>query len=228
LTIKYSIKEDKYDINYLAPKNERELEEVLVACGLEAASSELSMIKRSIIDWVDPDHDLSGPDIGAEDDWYKDNWEGYECKDDRFYAIEELSFIRGLRTEKSDSEEEREEEEKLLKKLYKRLDAHPILIHSKINRNVATRESLDVKYDEDEIITMLEDRDEGKVLDRTKTTHYEVVATGRVKGSLAERQIKAGFYVNRPKTIQSLSWTDNYIPVEEWDPNQDILADEMI
>ena len=219
--IDYRVMEDKYDLNYLALKNHNDLEEVLVACGMELQSPELSMVKQSIIDWADPKEDMSGPDIGAEDDWYEDHWEGYECKDDRFYAVEELAFIRGLRPERGDSEEERREKKRLLSELYKRVTAHPFLTHSKINLNVATMESMDVKYDEDQIDTYKTKRDEGQSIDRMRPTHYEVIATGWVDGSFVKRQIKAEFQIKGRRRVQILSWSDNYIPMEEWDPNQE-------
>ena len=218
-SIDYNVKEGKYDLNYLTTsRNESDLEEVLVACGIEDASSELSMLKRSIIDWVDDDHDLTAG-IGAEDDWYKDNWQGYECKDDRFYSVEELALIRGLRAEKEDSEEERDEKKRLLSELYKRVTAHPFLTHNKLNRNVMSPEVGAEEYP-DGVPEM--------PIDKIRPTHYEVIASGWIKGSPVERKIRAEFHIKGRKKVQLLSWTDNYIPLEEWDPNQAIEGDEGI
>ncbi|MGA1839754.1 MAG: general secretion pathway protein GspK [bacterium] len=219
--IEYHIIEEKYDLNYMASQGgERDLEDVLETCGVEPSSSEMSMLKRSIIDWADPDHNLSGPDIGAEDDWYKDNWEGYQCKDDRFYSVEELALIRGLRPEKGDSEEEIEEKKRILNQLYDRVTAHPFITHKKINKNVASPVVLGVQVPEQDIPGILSDREEGIPVDQMKPSYYEVITTGWVKGSLAERQIRAEFQIVTPKQIQLFSWTDNYIPLKERDPNQ--------
>ncbi|MGA1791091.1 MAG: general secretion pathway protein GspK [bacterium] len=217
-SIDYSVKEGKYDLNHLVTsRNESDLEEVLIACGVEEASTELSMLKRSIIDWADDDHDLTGPDIGAEDDWYKDNWQGYECKDDRFYSVEELALIRGLRLEKGDSEEERDEKKRLLSELYKRVTAHPFLTHNKLNRNVMSPPVGGMEYP-DGVPEM--------PIDKIRPNHYEVIASGWIKGSPVERKIRAEFQIKGRKKVELLSWTDNYIPLEEWDPNQVIEGDE--
>jgi hypothetical protein len=227
--IKYHVLEDKYDLNYLvSPKGDRDLDDILEACGLEPLSSEMSMLKRSIIDWADPDHNLSGPGIGAEDDWYKDNWEGYECKDDRFYSVEELALIRGLRPEKGDSEEEIEEKKMILSQLYELVTAHPFRTHQRINRNVAGDFPLSAKYDQTQIDSWNQDRKDGIPIDRMRPNFYEVVTTGWIKGSLAERQIKAEFQMVGSKKVKLVSWTDNYIPLKEWDPNQEMEGDELL
>jgi hypothetical protein len=227
-SIKYQVKEDKYDLNHLASHSgAKDLEDVLIACGLEPNTAELSIIKQSIIDWADKDHERSHPD-SAEDDWYKDNWQGYECKDDRFYSVEELAFIKGLRIERGDSEDEIEEKNRILRELYELVSAHPFLTHRKINRNVASKTTLEVQYSLDLIDPWMEDRDLGKSIDSMRPSYYEVIATGWVKESLAERQTKAEFQIKRPKDIQLLSWTDNYIPLKEWDPNQESEKDEFI
>lgn len=226
-SIEYHVKEEKYDLNQLSSRaGEKDLEDVLISCGFEAQSAELSIIKQSIIDWADQDHELSHPD-SAEDDWYKDNWQGYECKDDHFYSVEELALIKGLRPEIGDSEDEIEEKKRILSSLYERVVAHPFLIHRKINRNVATEKTLGVKDDEEQIITFLGERDEGNSIDNiAKPTHYEVITNGWVKGSLAERQIKAEFQIEGTKRVRLISWTDNYMPLELWDPNQEIREEE--
>ncbi|UCG70171.1 MAG: general secretion pathway protein GspK [Thermoplasmata archaeon] len=227
-SIMYHVKEDKYDLNHLASRGgEKDLEDVLVACGFEPETAELSIIKQSIIDWADKNHENSHPD-SAEDDWYKDNWQGYECKDDRFYSVEELALIKGLRPERGDSEDETEEKKRILSDLYERVVAHPFLNHRKINRNVATWKALEAKYDEFTIEDYFSQRDEGNPIDKTRPTHYEVITTGWVKGSLAERQIKAEFLIRGSQKIQLISWTDNYIPLKEWDPNQELERDEPI
>ena len=220
--IDYHVKEDKYDLNYLAIRNHNDLEEVLVACGMEPETAELSMVKQSIIDWVDPDHELGGPDIGAEDDWYEDNWEGYECKDDRFYSVEELAFIRGLRPEKGDSEEEMEEKKRLLSELKKLVTAHPFLTDSRINNNMASRGVRGVTSSDEELDSQDEELNQGNPIDPgQRPNHYQVIATGWVEGSPAKRQIKAEFQIRGRRKVQILAWTDNYIQAEEWDPNQE-------
>ncbi|MGA1863514.1 MAG: hypothetical protein ACMUHX_00470 [bacterium] len=227
--IDYQVLEDKYDLNYLASQaGEGDLEKVLEECGVEPLSSEMSMIKRSIMDWADPDHNLSGPDIGAEDDWYKDNWEGYECKDDRFYSVEELALIRGLRPEKGDSEEEIEEKKGILSRLYDLVTAHPFITNKKINRNVATRQVRGIKDDDEKLDADDKSLAENIPVDQMRPNYYEVITTGWVKGSLAERQIRAEFKITAPKQIQLFSWTDNYIPLKETDPNQGLEGDVPI
>lgn len=206
--IDYHAKDSKDDLNYLTRRgNDRKLEDILIECGIEPESSELSMVKRSIIDWQDKDHDLSGPGVGAEDDWYKDNWQGYECKDDDFYTAGELVYIRGLRSEEGDSEEELKEKEQLLSKLYDRVDADPFISYTVRSTNWDPNRETPVK--------------------NKKSTHYEVITTGWVKGGLAQRQIKAEFDISKPGDANLLSWTDNYIPLDEIDPNQDLAEDEQ-
>lgn len=210
----YRAKDAKHDLNFLTEsRNERKLKEVLVDCGVEPESSELSDLTRSIIDWRDADHDLSGPDIGAEDDWYNDNWQGYECKDDRFYSVEELALIRGLRPEKSDTEEEMEEKEGLLNKIYELVDAHPF-DKRLIPPHSAPNPIWDPNRD-----TPVRNR---------RSIYYEVIATGWIKGGLAQKKIKAGFKIKNRENIQLISWTDSYIPLEYPDPNQGLTEDEPI
>ena len=116
-----------------------------------------------------------------------------------------------------------------MNELYDLVFAHPFLpIQRKLNRNVATSEALGVQYDEETVSGYKSDRDEGKSIDRMRPSQYEVITTGWVKGGYAERQIKAEFNIQRAKKIQLISWTDNYIPPEEWDPNQEIEGDELI
>ena len=223
--IEYHVLEDKYDLNYLvSPKGDRDMDDILEACGLEPLSAEMSMLKRSIIDWADPDHNLE-VGVGAEDDWYKDNWEGYECKDDRFYSVEELALIRGLRPEKGDSEEEIEEKKEILNKLYDLVTANPFRTHQKINRNVAPRSAMDATNDISQVDEWMDQRKDGIAIDQMRPKYYEVITTGWINGSLAERQIKAEFQIVGSKKIQLVSWTDNYIPIKEWDPNQGIEGD---
>lgn len=227
-SIEYHVKEDKYDLNHLVSRaGQKDLEDVLIACGFEPETSELSIIKQSIIDWADKDHERSHPD-SAEDDWYKDNWRGYECKDDRFYSVEELALIQGLRPDRGDSEDEIEEKKRILSELYELVVAHPFLTHKKINRNVAGEGPLGVKNEQPVIDEFFNSRNDWDAIDRARPTHYEVITTGWVKGSLAERQIKAEIQIRGGKKIKLISWTDNYIPLKEWDPNQELEGDELI
>jgi hypothetical protein len=197
--IEYEAIDAKSDLNSLV-KNERALEDMLIDCNIEAESSELSMIKRSIIDWSDKDDTLAGPDIGAEDDWYKENWEGYECKDDDFYSVEELALIRGLRPEMRDSDEERKRKEEILKRLYEKVDAHPFMRWT-LNTNMSDPNS-----------TLIKGR---------KSIYYEVIATGWIKEGLAQRQIKAEFNISKGGTAKLITWTDNYIPLEEYTKDEE-------
>ncbi|MBN2372848.1 general secretion pathway protein GspK [bacterium] len=202
----YHPKDAKYDLNFLTgPGNEAKLKEVLVECGVEPESPELSDISRSIIDWRDADHDLSGPDIGAEDDWYKDNWQGYECKDDMFYSVDELALIRGLRLEEGDTGDEIKEKKALLNRIYEKVDAHPF-----DNRLIPPHRVPNPIWDPNRDTPIMNKRSE----------YYEVISTGWVKGGIAQRKIKAGFKIKGSENIQFISWTDNYIPLEDFDPNQ--------
>ncbi|MGA1795781.1 MAG: general secretion pathway protein GspK [bacterium] len=216
--IEYHVKEDRYDLNYLAKSNQKDLEDVLVACGVEAASAHLSMLKNAIIDWADADSDLSGPD-SAEDDWYEDNWKGYECKDDRFYSVAELALIRGLRLEGDETDEERDEKKRLLSELYARVTAHPFLTHNKPNRNFINAPTDDVKNEPEDFENLFDDFGERIVQEQSKPTQYDIVATGWVKGSPVRRRIKAEIKLIGGRKIQMLSWSDNYMPVQELDPN---------
>lgn len=199
--IEYRAKDAKIDLNFLTQRrNENKLREFLIDCGFETDSEELGVVKASIIDWVDTDHEMSFFD-SAEDDWYKDNWQGYECKDAPFYSVKELALIRYLRTENEDSEEERGRKKEILNKLYGLVDADPFITL----QVYPTPPQWDPNRDE----TGWSDK-------------YEVISTSWMKWGLAQRQTKALFNIKsrNPEAFTFVSWTDNYIQFEEQDSNQ--------
>jgi len=115
---------------------------------------------------------------------------------------------------------ERDEKKRLLSELYQRVTANPFLPpERKLNRNVMSPGVGEIEYP-DGVPEM--------PIDKIRPTHYEVIASGWIKGSPVERKIRAEFQIKGRKRVELLSWTDNYIPLEEWDPNQVIEGDEDI
>lgn len=219
--IDISGKESKLDINFLLRRQEK-LEELLEKCGIEPMSSEMSMIARSIIDWTDKDDTYSVPGVGAEDDWYEDNEHPgglrYECKDDRFYSVEELELIRGLRPEVGDDEEEIKRKQALLDCLYDYLEADPIKISTNINENISSYQITEFVKGEDEAQEIMDKRaEDGYATKGKKIVFFEVTTTGNIKGSPVKAQIKAEFQNSGRQRIKLLSWIDNYVPLSESD-----------
>ncbi len=73
----------------------------LAFAGLELDPMEINVIIDSIIDWRDADHlhRLNG----AEDDYYRNLAEPYDCKDAPFDSIDELLLVRGMTQKIMDS-----------------------------------------------------------------------------------------------------------------------------
>ena len=157
---------DKLPLNKLVdPANYTKSQEMIkkfleTYCDVEPASEEESNIALSMLDWVDDDHIAGGstqsgglPGLGAEDDWYKSNDCGYECKDASFESEDELSLIQGLRIERDDSEEEIAKKKKIVstfKRYFKvnaDLDNEGRLAQSDIFYNTASSAVIQVAYD---------------------------------------------------------------------------------
>ncbi|MGA1866999.1 MAG: general secretion pathway protein GspK [bacterium] len=208
----YSI-ESKHNLNDLAkPSKKSELEEVLEYCGIEPESAEMSQISSSIMDWRDKNHETSGPDIGAEDEWYKDNWKGYECKDDEFSCVNELEMIRGLRIEDSDTEEERERKRMIIKRLYSVVDVDLINTSSSVNENFVSEEYyLSKGMDSSEIEDKFRQKEEQGYITSKKSDNYDVKSTGHIHGSIADRQIVATFNIKSPGKAQLFKWIDTWV-----------------
>lgn len=227
----------KLDLNTLA-RNKAKLEELLANCGEEYGTGteydteERRIIVYSIMDWVDPDDLYSAPGQGAEDDWYEDNPHPagiiYECKDDRFYSVEELELIRGLRPEEGESEDDEIATRKrgLLKCLYNLVDAHPTLVFPGINQNYSNYAVTKFIFGEDKADEIFEQRNDGEApLVNRKISIFEVTATGTLKGSVVESKISAEFDGRRGRNrIDLLRWIDNYVPLKEIDSNDQLYG----
>ena len=228
---------DKYPLNKLADKkNEAPLNTFLAEyCGLEAFSEEISMIAHSIRDWVDSDDFYSLPGIGAEDDWYKSNDKGYECKDADFDSTDELSLIRGLRIEDGDSEEEIAGKNKMIATFKKYFCVYPENVHPQksLFMNTASQEIIQMAYKcglIKELPETIETKKEENcgIYDNFGPNYYYIISTAVMKSSPVQRGIKASFFRRASTYWKPMYWNDNYIP-EYDDPNQmeDFVQDDQ-
>jgi len=208
-------------------------------CDLEAFSEEMSMIAYSIKDWVDDDDHYSLPGIGAEDDWYESNEQGYECKDADFDSVDELSLIRGLRIEDADSEEEIAKKKKMLANFKRFFGVNTgfsgslpsISKNPDIILNIAGKQAIQVAYDigllkksPDDVAAKKEENG-GIYNDKTNNIiYYYINSTAIMNNSPVQRGIRASFFMKKrtdPTYWKPLYWNDNYIPEYYDDPNQD-------
>lgn len=222
---------DKWPLNDLA-KNENALKKFLEEyCGIEAFTEEISMIAYSIMDWVDPPSELLRLQGGAEDDWYKSNDQGYECKDAPFDSVDELSLIRGLRIEKGDSEEEIAGKKKIVATFKRYFGVNPELENAAVQKagkffyNTASPEAIQVAHDIGLIRQSPEEIQERKeknngYYDNSARGYYYIISEAIMKYSPVQRGIKASFLSPARRDYwKPLYWNDNYIP-EYSDPNQ--------
>jgi len=200
---------------------------------LEAFTEEISMIAYSILDWKDTDDSYSVPGIGAEDDWYKSNDRGYECKDADFDSADELSLIRGLRIEDGDSEEEMTRKTDIVNTFKRYFNVNPELENSGVTRNntllinTASPEAIQVAYDIGLISELPETIEDKKAencgcYDNNGTKYFYIISTAIMNDTPVQRAIKASFVMigrNNADYWKLLYWNDNYIR-EYDDPNQ--------
>lgn len=243
---KITSREGEYDLNFLAG-NQGKLEKLLEESGVEPMSSEMTMIARSIIDWVDKDDLYSVPGVGAEDDWYEDNPHPngmrYECKDDFFYTRDELDLIRGLRPEEGDTEEDIKHKEDILYNFKKYFSERPFLSrNSRINVNIAPYEVLVTEFGDEEAERITEQIKDGQIpRPGLMINSCEVEVTGwkkednanegyddteepvdRDKGQRAvEVKLCAGFDIRLRNRIRILYFVDNYLSQEERPAEED-------
>ncbi|MGA1875033.1 MAG: general secretion pathway protein GspK [bacterium] len=227
---------DKYPLNLLAEKKHVEnLKKFLEKyCGVEAFTEEIGMIAYSIIDWKDSDDSYSLPGIGAEDDWYKSHDQGYECKDADFDSMDELSWVRGLRIEDGDSEEEMERKKGIVNTFKRYFDVIPELENAGVSRdliklNLASSGTIQVLYNIELIAELPETIEEKKAEkcgcydNKGATAYFYVISTAVMNDSPVQRAIKASFFKQRGRKNADywklLYWNDNYIR-EYDDPNQ--------
>lgn len=180
-------------------------------------------IADSIIDWRDPDHNhlLNG----AEDDYYQTLDPPYEAKDAEFDTLEELLLVKGMTKEiLYGSQEEKEGAEKQdndeKKPTYTGIAQYLTTISSgQLNVNTASEFVIQVRYKPKTAELLLTERkNEGffkqpKYAGIIKSSHFTILATGKLKNDSTKRTIKAIVqYMNPESGFKILYWNDNFQP----------------
>ncbi len=89
--------ESKFNINALTPNNYKILVHLLTDLGYEDTIAQ--EITSAIVDWRDENNDVFNESMGAEEDFYSDQNQGYHCKNGPFDSLEELLLVKGMTAE---------------------------------------------------------------------------------------------------------------------------------
>ncbi|MBF0479687.1 MAG: general secretion pathway protein GspK [Candidatus Omnitrophica bacterium] len=89
-----SDEERKIDINTLRPQDVGVLTFLLTLQGVDEAQARIAA--ASIIDWKDPDEEVTESPSGAETEYYKTQGYSYLCKNTPFDSVGELKLVRGV------------------------------------------------------------------------------------------------------------------------------------
>ncbi|UCC94427.1 MAG: general secretion pathway protein GspK [Candidatus Omnitrophota bacterium] len=94
---RYGVLDEEGKIN-INRKNRHVIKRLIeVVAGLDEMKAQ--ELAASIVDWRDPDSFLSIPLGSAEDSYYTNLPEPYDCKDDDFQVLEELHLVKGMNKE---------------------------------------------------------------------------------------------------------------------------------
>lgn len=209
--IHYSIQDENGKININTASREI-LVKALAANGL-SLGSDRDTIVDSILDWIDKDdeHRVNG----AESDYYRGLSPSYSAKNGPIDSLEELLQVRGVTPELFYGSEEYSSQESAdaenapgIARLF------TIQRVSQFNPNTAERAVLEIMYPENQVIEILERKEERGWYNESKSTHFKIEATGTFEQSPTQHTIVAIIekrLTGDKATLLTRYWNDNYI-----------------
>ncbi len=201
-TLSYAITDEnsKIGINN-APR--AVLIKALTLAGVEIGE-ERDTIADSILDWIDADsnHRING----AEDEHYQGLNPPYRCKNAPIESMDELLKVRGMTEEiLFGTGEDDEDKRPGLKSLF---TAYAV---PAVNPNTASREVLEILYNESQLEEIFRLREEKGYYNDTVSSHFRIESTGfigRTRHSIAAVIQKTG--TRKQPALLTQYWNDNF------------------
>ncbi|MCH7500644.1 MAG: general secretion pathway protein GspK [Nitrospinae bacterium] len=209
--IHYSIRDENGKININTASRDV-LTKALAANGL-SLGSERDTIVDSILDWIDPDnrHRVNG----AESDYYRGLSPAYSAKNGLLDSVEELLKVKGVTPELFYGSEEYQviqpsspENAPGLARIF------TVQKVAQFNPNTAERVVLEIMYPDNQVEEILAKKEERGWYNQSKSTHFEIEATGTFEHSPTQHTMVAIIEkqsMGDKATLLTRYWNDNLI-----------------
>jgi general secretion pathway protein K len=174
-----------------------------------------SIIADSILDWIDADdnHRVNG----AESDYYLTLPQPYRAKNDKFEDVDELIYVRGMTEEilyGSSDGTATSDANAALRGIAQYFTVENI---PHVNPNTAGPEILAIVYNETQMQEMMKKRAESGGFLNVVSTHFRIIATGKMNDSNTRHTITAmieKFGNDAKATLMTRHWKDNTLDYE--------------
>lgn len=176
-------------------------------------------LSDAILDWIDKNdlHRLNG----AENNYYQNLSEPYNCKNDTIDTLEEMLLIKGMTPEIFYGTRGNYLEGLRMGKKYNKDEKHSginsLLTVQKtgtVNPNTASREVLEAFYPSEKVEEILEYRESEGFYDFSRSTHFTIYSLGQINESGIKHLIVA--------TIQAIIEGEQaYALITYWNDNED-------